>query len=199
MADDANAKIPLTYESRQPRRRWPWLLPLCVGFAFAALFLVCWSNMVLSAHDTNPREKSESNLRQIGQAILMYNNDFKGAYPDALPTLVMTEDIGAEAFVSPLSNDTLATGPTTRAIAANLLAGGHCSYVYLGRGWNQKSVPANAVVAYEKRAPPTSGANVLFGDGRVEYCTPRWWANYYRKQANARTHVRRPVTMPASD
>ena len=148
-----------------------WQVPLyLVGEAF--LYQVLSPNRPES-RDCRNEVKSQSNLRQIGQAILMYTQDYAGAYPDALPTLIVTEDITSEVMVSPSTSDTPATGPTTRAVADAVLIGGHCSYVYLGRGWNPRTVTANTVVAYEPPANLRTGGNVLFGDGSVTFCSPR--------------------------
>jgi prepilin-type processing-associated H-X9-DG protein len=43
------------------------------------------------------------------------------------------------------------------------------SYVYLGRGLTSSTVKPKDVVAYERPIDRTSGANVLFGDGHVEF------------------------------
>ena len=39
---------------------------------------------MLNVNETSNRVKCASNLRQIGQAILLYSNDNKGAYPRTL-------------------------------------------------------------------------------------------------------------------
>ncbi|HEX3357256.1 MAG TPA: H-X9-DG-CTERM domain-containing protein [Tepidisphaeraceae bacterium] len=114
--------------------------------------------------------KCPSNLRQIGQAILLYANDHHGAYPDSVSTILLEEEVTSQLFICPTSNDTPATGPTTQAVAANLTAGGHLSYIYLGRGWTVAMTPANAIVAYEPLSNHGGdGMNVLFGDGHVEF------------------------------
>src|ERR1700722_12739548 len=73
--------------------------------------------------------KSQSNLRQIGQAILLYTNDSKGSYPDNFATLIVTEDITSAVFVSPYDDhSTPSTAATLNAIIADFNSGGHCSY-----------------------------------------------------------------------
>jgi prepilin-type processing-associated H-X9-DG protein len=105
--------------------------------------------------------------------MLLYANDYHGQYPDRVGLLLEGDDEdaveGARIFVSPYSNDTPATGPTTHAVAAQMTAGGHVSYVYCGRGF-AATASANTVLAY---GPLTGwGRNVLFGDGHVERVAP---------------------------
>ena len=110
-----------------------------------------------------------NNLRQIGLACLMYANVHADQYPDTLSTVLRDEDITSDVFVCPSSNDTPATGPTTQAIVANLTAGGHLSYIYVGKGLTS-AAPSGAVLAYE---PLTNhggaGMEVLYADGHVEF------------------------------
>jgi prepilin-type processing-associated H-X9-DG protein len=112
---------------------------------------------------------SASNLRQIGQAILLYCNDHGGVYPDSFQTILLNEDMTGDEFVSPLTSDTPAQGATAQAAADQLAVGGHLSYVYLGRGLNAKTVTPDTIVAYEKLPASSNGANVLFGDGHAEW------------------------------
>jgi len=82
----------------------------------------------------------------------------------------MNEDITSAVFVSPGSQDTPADGSTPQAIADNVSAGGHLSYVYLGRGLTTQTVKDDFVIAYERPGIwPNGGGNILFGDGHVEF------------------------------
>jgi len=115
------------------------------------------------------RVKCASNLRQIGQACLLYANAHQGQCPARLEDLILTEDIGSEVFTCPSSNDTPAPGPTTQAVAQSLSAGGHLSYVYLGAGHPIDSNP-DAVLAYEPLSNHAgTGMNVLYFDGHVTF------------------------------
>jgi prepilin-type processing-associated H-X9-DG protein len=136
--------------------------------------------------------KSASNLRQIGLAILLYTNDHQGEFPDSFATLLQNEDvISSYEFVSPARSETPANGPTTRAIAGQLTAGNHLSYVYLGRGLSEKTLTPDTVLAYELIGP--NGTNVLFGDGHVEWVDAALAAEIVAKASNGPF----PVTMPA--
>jgi prepilin-type processing-associated H-X9-DG protein len=119
--------------------------------------------------NTAPRVKSASNLRQIGQAILLYTQDFNGQYPDSFGAILLNEDITSSVFVSPSRSETPANGPTTQAVADQLADSTHVSYVYLGRGFTTKTVKPDDIIAYELPAQPNGGANILFGDGHVEF------------------------------
>ena len=128
------------------------------------------------AHDrTRARVKCESNLRQIGLAMLLNANANGGTYPQTIDELLVFhwDDITPELFCCPATNDTPAAGPTTRAVVLDLLSGGHLSYVYLG-GRFRDPAPADAVLAYE---PPgvhgSNGMTVLFGDGHTEFVSQR--------------------------
>lgn len=163
---------PLDYAtpSRKGRSRWfwfPWILFGIVGIALLASIVL---PPAPRSHDMAFRVRSASNLRQIGQAIEVYNSEFKGRYPDTFRDLFLAEDIGAECFVCPSSSDTRAQGPTTQAIAANLLAGGHCSYLYVGKGLTAQTTTPDMVIAFEPlTVNRRKGMNVLFGDGHVEF------------------------------
>ena len=98
----------------------------------------------------------------------MYANENKGQFPPDLATVLATQEMTSDTFVCYRTSDTPATGPTTRAVAANLEMGGHLSYVYVGKGMNL-SVPPTAVVAHEPLANHVDGMHVLFGDGHVEW------------------------------
>jgi len=127
------------------------------------------------AREAAQRVKCASNLRQIGQGIMMYANEHRGEYPDAIEKLIITEDLTSDVFVCPSSNDDRAPGATPQAQAANLTAGKHLSYVYVGKGFTTVSGPGapsmgRTVVAYEPPANhANAGINVLFADGHVAF------------------------------
>jgi prepilin-type processing-associated H-X9-DG protein len=162
--------IPLDYVAvrRRPRRRL-----VAVGIAVLSLASVLGVGSVLlpSMNRTtccSNRLRCASNLRQIGQGIQMYANENRGSFPDDFAVLLLTQDLTSYEFVCGASNDTWARGPTTQAVAANLTAGGHLSYVYTGKGMSLNS-PASAVIAYEPLANHGDGMNVLFADGHVQW------------------------------
>jgi len=158
---------------------------------------ILWLRFELTTHhgDFSVREYSASNLRRIGQAILLYTNDHQGEYPDSFQTILLDGDgfVSGAVFVSPARSETPANGSTTRAIAAQMGAGGHVSYIYLGRGLSANIVTPNTIVAYEMIPSPGGGTNVLFGDGHVEFVGP---VTAIKISGRART-AQYPVTLPS--
>jgi prepilin-type processing-associated H-X9-DG protein len=136
--------------------------------------------------------KSASNLRQIGQAILLYTNSHMGEYPDSFRTIFLNEDVVSEVFVSPERFETPATGPWP-AITDQLTPGSDLSYIYLGRGLSVNTVTPNTIAAYEMIPHAGGGTNVLFGDGHVEWVGPATIGKI-GSQANSGQF---PVTIPA--
>jgi prepilin-type processing-associated H-X9-DG protein len=138
----------------------------------ASLGLIALGSVILlpslgRARETANRVKCGSNLRQIGQAMLLYANENRGVYPPRPKDLLLTQDITPEAFICPSSSDTVAPGTSAQQIA-NLQTGGHDTYIYLGAGKNN-TARANVVLAYEPMTSHTQGFNALFGDGHVEF------------------------------
>jgi prepilin-type processing-associated H-X9-DG protein len=122
------------------------------------------------ARETANRVKCASNMRQIGQALLLYANDNHGQYPPRLEDLVLNENILSSTFVCPSSNDSAAPGSTPQAMAASLSSGGHESYIYVPN--LNSAVSSDTVVLYEPLTDHNNaGMNVLFGDGHVEFDT----------------------------
>jgi prepilin-type processing-associated H-X9-DG protein len=115
------------------------------------------------------RVKCASNMRQVGQAILLYANEHKGNYPPDLGTLTMTEDIGPIVFLCPDSNKSLPKDmdnmtPEQKADWVNR----NSDYVYVGQDMNFNG-PPDRVVMYENIQDHGQGMNMLYGDGHVEF------------------------------
>lgn len=174
--------VTIDYEAQKKESFWAGRWPLFILLA-AMLLALGFSIVVSSAprcrHCGSSYERAScaSHLKQIGLGILMYSNENQGQYPDRLEDVLLTQDIGPEPFICPSSNDTNAPGATPAEQAANLSAGGHLSYIYLGKGWNDKTVQPTAVVAYEPLSDHGEGGNILFGDGHVSFLSktsPIW-------------------------
>jgi hypothetical protein len=126
--------------------------------------------------DVRQQVKCASNLRQIGQAMLLYADSHGGHYPDRPEELLFTQDITAECFICPSTDDTPAAAPTTQGVSDAFASGGHFSYVYLGKGRSASEMTPQHVAAYESRYNHTrdhAGIHVLYGDGRVEFLQDR--------------------------
>jgi prepilin-type processing-associated H-X9-DG protein len=110
-----------------------------------------------------------SNMRQIGQGVLLYANDNNGKFPPKLGALIEAGHVPASIFVCAHTSDTPAPGDDLKTQAKNLEAGGHLSYIYLGQNLDMNS-PDDAVVVYEKVGNHgNQGTNVLFKDGHTEW------------------------------
>jgi hypothetical protein len=136
-------------------------------------------NIAWQFHHTAQRVRSASNLRQIGQALLIYSNANRGSYPPDLGTLVRTQDISVNDFLcpsmpggsSPPSNlDQMTTDQKADWVNQ------HADVVYLGAGLKQ-GAPPEIIVLYEKQdernSPPDGSFNdyevqMLFADGHIE-------------------------------
>ena len=122
------------------------------------------------ARETANRVKCASNMRQIGQALLLYANSNGGQYPPRLEDLLLAGNITADVYVCPSSKDTIAPGATAQAQAAVLSSGGHESYIYIPN--LNTSASAQTVLLYEPLTDHSgAGMNVLYGDGHVEFDT----------------------------
>src|SRR5207237_80983 len=108
-----------------------------------------------------------SNLRQIGQGLLLYANENKGRYPERIGE-ILKEDVSWQVFICPD-----ATGDSPPAEIVNkpdkldqlgAWVTLHSTYIYV-KGLNANS-PADRVLAYEKPENHSQeGINVLFNDG----------------------------------
>ncbi len=165
-----NDQIKLDYAAPEKQSAWRWWLWLPI-ILIGSLFLL--SVFLPPSSKIGPRASARvhcaSNLRQIGQAMLLYANDNGSKYPDHIEDLLV-EEIAPVAFVCPSTNDTAsAAGPTTQATQANFVTPGHCSYIYLGKGFTT-AASAETILAYEPlKNHDGDGSNVLFGDGHVEF------------------------------
>jgi prepilin-type processing-associated H-X9-DG protein len=146
---------------RRPRNRETLVVSilLCVGVLALIISVVLpYLNYVKARRGRVP---CSSNLRQIGQGVAMYANDYRNAYPSDLAALVKHADLHPGILVCPDTKDTPAK------TAEQVYSGGHLSYVYIPL--KGPSEPGDAVMAYEPLANHGNGSYVLFNDGRVEW------------------------------
>lgn len=117
------------------------------------------------------RVKCASNMRALGQAMMMYAYGHQGQLPDSLATLRESQDISPPAFVCPASDDRPADGATAQAIRDQFAAHGYVSYVYLGHGLTRTAFDDEGLVLMCE--PPANhsgeGMNVLLGTGAVRW------------------------------
>jgi hypothetical protein len=174
MPDLQQTAPPIDYASpnvqRRPLlRRWVWLALLTATLLVAGAFFIV---DVAPRGGESHRAWCAKNLRQIGLACLVYANEHSNQYPDSLGVVLRDEDIVSDVFVCPDTTDTRARGATTQAMVANLTAGGHLSYIYVGKGLTS-AASATAILAYEPLANHKGeGSEVLYADGHLEFQIP---------------------------
>jgi prepilin-type processing-associated H-X9-DG protein len=119
------------------------------------------------ARETANRVKCSSNLRQIGQGILIYADTHQGNYPPDLGTLVKTGPLTAAVFVCP-SASTRLPGRMTADQSSDWV-NANSDYIYIGANLKMGADPT-IVVCYEKDDDHGGdGMNLLFADGHVEF------------------------------
>ena len=113
-----------------------------------------------------------SNLRRIGQAVLLYANANQGQLPPSLPELLWDGTVTPGTLVCQSSDLTESKAPTTQQQVDEILAGDHLSYVWAAEGLKTiNDLQPDVVVAFdfERHRPrdsvKTTGMNVLTGDG----------------------------------
>lgn len=122
------------------------------------------------AQETAKRIKCASNLRMLGQAMLLYGNENRGKYPPDLGTLLVTEDLTLDVFICPSSGTRIPDAVRRQPVEQQAKwVNENSDYIYAGAGLNNIQ-PPDRVLIYEKAADHDhEGINLLFGDGHVEF------------------------------
>jgi hypothetical protein len=134
------------------------------GTLFSTLGISILLPSLNRAREMANRIKCQSNLSLIGKSIHLYTNENQGAFPPDLATLARTQEVEAVYFVCPSSDHAAAADHTS------IESGGHCSYVYLGKGKTYNTRGWDGIVAFEDGDHHQGeGMHVLWTDGRVEF------------------------------
>ncbi len=121
---------------------------------------------VTRAREQANRVKSASNLRQIGQGIMMYANEHKGRFPDDLAGAMGDNLLTVHVFVNPRTKTAVPRG--LEGDALKKWVNESSDYVFLGKGKDYR-VGAEVPIAHEKPQGLADGLNILYGDGHVEF------------------------------
>ncbi|MEM8873068.1 MAG: DUF4190 domain-containing protein [Planctomycetota bacterium] len=149
------------------------------GFAVAGLFtgifglivptLLLASIMLPSlyrARETANRVRCASNMRQIGLAAILYaNEDPDGAFPPDLETILLTQVIASQVFVSPSGTAVASTAPA----GTPLTLGVDVSYVWVGDGQTWNAPPSRPILFALPANHGDEGGNILYADGHVSF------------------------------
>ncbi|HEX2973357.1 MAG TPA: hypothetical protein VHP11_13565 [Tepidisphaeraceae bacterium] len=127
-----------------------------------------------------------SNLRQIGQGLLLYAEDHNGRLPDHLDELMRAADLSPNVLHCPGTvEDPIEPGkgpPPT----------------YLGAGHLLSDFSAEDIVAYCYSKENHDGANVLFGDGHVDWYRDDQFAKLLAENSMRSTTRPAAQTRPAA-
>ena len=154
--------------------KWSWTLR---GFVVFLLMFIAGTSAVAVVEQSKWLANSErslyahnncpQNLRQIGQWLLLYQNDHQGKYPDDLAELLVADpDFHPELLCCELAGDQPAHGNNRPELAENTRQSGHCSYLYFGKG-RSFSMDDRELLACDDPAYHGGGMYALFGDGSV--------------------------------
>jgi prepilin-type processing-associated H-X9-DG protein len=110
-----------------------------------------------AGEQTADRVQSAANLRQIGQAVLLYSNEKRGKFPPDLASLIKTQGLPVEATKSPF-------GPAKGGTDIILVSYGAINPAAAPIGGGE------IIIAYDQAAlEQGEGTNALFADGHVDW------------------------------
>jgi prepilin-type processing-associated H-X9-DG protein len=201
----SGSKPVLEYGPRAPRA---WATPAVRRTGLAILVLLIPVMAVASYALLRPninicrepatRIKCASNLRQIGQALLIYSNEQGGVFPPSFEELLLYGDIWGDVFVCPQTEHSPPGGATPQERASEFRKHGSPSYVYVGAGLKANDVTPQHVLAHELPTNHgTDGMNVLFGDGHVDWVPRQDVAHLIAELQAGHNPPRPPSTQPS--
>jgi prepilin-type processing-associated H-X9-DG protein len=182
----------------RPRRRPQMIIAVVLLIVFAAIY----AGLIGIHHfkEYAGRINCANNMRQIALAAIMYANSHGNQYPDDLPTLFDTEDLGSGVWHCTSSDSNELTTATSRE-ARDAIAAGHISYVWVGKDVTVTS-PDDTVILYELPDNHDGyGMNVAFADAHIEWFNAKQMKALLDKIATGERPVRvnwnpNPATQP---
>lgn len=133
----------------------------CLGFVFLGLSLLMLPALN-RARETANRVVCAAHMRNIGSALIQYANTNNNVYPPNLNVLVQ------QGLMTQMDLECPSTGTPGHPGTPFVLAA-------------TAPMPANGVLVYEPVADHVNGANMLFGDGSVQFISP---ASHAQKMIN---------------
>lgn len=170
------------------------------ALAVVALLLAMLIPPLNRAREQSRRVTCANNMRQLGQAMMIYASVNGGRFPDRLDRLLAY--VSSSAMVCPSTGHTPAPGATPQIQAANMARGGHVSYVYVGDAYSTGSQlnPATTVVLYESLSDHGDGIHALYADGHTAYLPAAMATAQFPGLATAAPSIpaATPATTPAT-
>ena len=150
------------------------------------------------AREQSRRTACATNMRQLGQAMMIYASVNGGRFPDRLDRLLAY--VGSGTMACPSAGHSPAPGQTPQVQAVNFAKGGHLSYVYVGETFVTGALvnTSTTVVLYEPLTNHRDGTNVLYADGHVAYLTTAMALAAIPGLATAMPNPTGPATSPTT-
>jgi hypothetical protein len=117
-----------------------------------------------AAEEADDRAKSMVNLRQVGQAVMLYANENKGKFPPDLATLIKTQDITEDVMKSPY-------GPAKQGVDIILVPTPNIDFTKIQRA-------GEIIIAYDQASLEAGeGVGTLYADGHCSWLAPGEFKN----------------------
>jgi prepilin-type processing-associated H-X9-DG protein len=144
-----------------------WRSPIFSLLVFPTILaLLSWS--IMYVREASRTISCQSNLRELSYLIINYAAEHEGQLPDGWEDMAgMIPPEYLRFMVCKEAGDAPPRGPTTQAVVDEFRAGGHVSYVYLGRGRTMRSLKQNTPLVYDPH-PHDGKMLFLFADGHSE-------------------------------
>jgi RNA polymerase sigma factor (sigma-70 family) len=138
-----------------------------------------------SAEEAENRARCAANLRKIGQVLFVFTTSHNGQFPPNFASLLQGAMITPDVFICPETGKSFPRNSSQKEQAEWISS--NSDYEYLGEGLSVQTVSSIIVLAYDRDGNHHGdGANVLFGDGHVEFLSPAAEAEVLERNAQIR-------------